>query len=338
MARLLIALGFFCELSCVPSLVLASEPSMREVDQIRIGEAYRLADAIGNKVWPEWDKAPFAILLVTPDHEFLIGHPKPTSEFTALGEDTILKQKIWWRKRQFSPKLLATFPAVGGVPTIVVGQAENTESKTSTEWVITLLHEHFHQLQNSKPRYFADVDSLGLSRGDQSGMWMLNYPFPYAKPEVKQLFSQTAKVLTDALHARDRSDFAEKFAAYVEARNKLRELLDADDWKYFGFQLWQEGIARYTEYHVATTAATDYEPGKAFRELKDFVSYKDAAKSMMDRIEKNLASVELDKAKRVAVYSFGAAEGLVLDRARPEWRKRYFEDRFTLDGYFQSAK
>jgi hypothetical protein len=227
---------------------------------------------------------------------------------------------------------------VGGVLTIDVGQAENTESNTTTRWVITLLHEHFHQLQNSKPRYFADVDSLGLARGDQTGMWMLNYPFPYAKPEIKQQFSLTSKALGDALRARDGGDLADKFAAYIEARKKLRAIVSDDDWKYFSFQLWQEGIARYTECQIATAAATGYEPNKAFRELKDFVSYADAAKSIKEGIEKNLHSIELDKAKRVAVYSFGAAEGLLLDSVSPEWRKRYFDDRFTLDGYFRSAK
>jgi len=40
------------------------------------------------------------------------------------------------------------------------------------------MHEHFHQLQNGQPRYFQAVQDLGLSHGDNTGMWMLNYPFP----------------------------------------------------------------------------------------------------------------------------------------------------------------
>src|SRR5262249_43618895 len=145
----------------------------------------------------------------------------------------------------------ATFPAVGGVSTVVIGQAENTESKTSTRWVITLLHEHFHQLQSSQPRYYAEVDALGLARGDATGMWMLNYPFPYARPEVKDHFSAMSKALAEALGAREKPDFGDKFAAYVESRKKFRSLLKADDYKYFALQVWQEGIARYTEYHLA---------------------------------------------------------------------------------------
>src|ERR1700738_413664 len=47
-------------------------PSIPAIDRIRLAEAFRLADEIGDHVWPNWSKAPFAVLLVTPDYEFLI--------------------------------------------------------------------------------------------------------------------------------------------------------------------------------------------------------------------------------------------------------------------------
>jgi hypothetical protein len=310
-------------------------PTMPAADRIRIAEAFRLADALGNRVWPDWDKAPFAVLLVTPMHEFLIRHPKPTNDFTSLGDDAVLKEKVWYRGRKFPTNFLATFPAVGGVPTIVIGQAENTEAKTSSRWVITLLHEHFHQLQNSQPRYFAEVDSLGLARGDKTGMWMLNYDFPYAEPAVKEQFRVLCQTLADALHAKD-ADFDKHLATYLAAKKKFQSLLKPDDYKYFAFQLWQEGIARYTEYHLATLAAAEYQPSKAFQELKDYTPFKDVAKSIGDAIDKDLATLQLDKAKRTVVYNVGAAEGLVLDRTSMGWRKRYFEEKFKLDKHFSS--
>jgi hypothetical protein len=297
-----------------------------------------LADALGNRVWPGWDKAPFAILLVAPPHEFLIRHAKPSEDFTPIGEDAVLKQKVWFRQRKFGPDLLATFPAVGGVPTVVIGRAENTSAKTSTRWVITLLHEHFHQLQYSQPRYYAEVDALGLARGDRTGMWMLNYPFPYATSEVNDQFSVMCQALAGALGAEQGEDFARKLASYVEAKRKFRSLLTADDYKYFAFQAWQEGIARYTEYRVAELAAAEYRPTKEFEGLKDYTSFQDEARAILSGIEKELASVRLEKAKRTAFYAVGAAEGLVLDRASPGWRKQYFEERFSLDKHFAPQK
>jgi hypothetical protein len=325
-------------LSWKPVAAAQKPPAVPEADRVRIAEAFRLADALGNRIWPGWDGAPFAVLLVTDDDEFLIRHPKPSKDFTLVGEDPLLHGKVWYRARKFPKNLLATFPAVEGVSTIVIGQAENTASKDSARWVITFLHEHFHQLQDSQPRFYADVDSLGLAKGDMTGMWMLNYPFPYEKKEVKEHFSALAKALGEALAARDKPDFAERFAAYVESRSKFRGLLKADEYKYFAFQVWKEGIARYTECHLADLAAAEYTPTREFRDLKDYRTFKDVAKEIRGRIEKELATVQLDKAKRTVVYNFGAAEGLVLDRARPDWKKDYFAEKFTLDLHFRGKR
>jgi len=313
-------------------------PELPQADRVRIAEAFRLADALGDRVWPGWDKAPFGVLLVTPENEFLIRHDRPSKDFTLIGADALLKHKVWYRKRQFSPRLLATFPAVGGISTIVIGQAENTESRTSSRWVITLLHEHFHQLQETQPRYQADVDALGLARGDQTGMWMLNYPFPYTTPMIRDQFAGLGRALAAALKAEQPADFAARFAAYVAAKRKFQAMLSQDDYKYLAFQLWKEGIARYTEYHLATLAAAEYKPTQQFQDLKDFQPFQQTAQTILGGIEKELAAMQLDKSKREVVYNFGAAEGLLLDRARPGWRKRYFDERFSLDRHFLAEK
>lgn len=326
------------EIAVFATLLVTSDPApspapaLAETDRVRIVEAFRLADTIGDRIWPDWSKAPFAILLITSDYEFLIRHDRPSDDFTALGDkESIAGHKVFFRARTFDPKLLATFPAVGGVSTIVVGQAENTSAKTSTPWVVTLMHEHFHQLQNSQPGYYADVEALGLARGDQSGMWMLNYEFPYATPEVKNQFAVMCQALADAL----RESGPEKTAAFLDARKKFQSLVSVDDAKYFAFQTWQEGIARYTEFRVAALAATDYQPSPEFKALADFTPFDVTARAILDAIDKELASPRLDEEKRVAFYALGASEGLLLDRVNREWRARYFQEKFSLDGLFQ---
>jgi len=39
--------------------------------------------------------------------------------------------------------------------------------------------------------------------------------------------------------------------------------------------------------------------------------------------------------KRLAVYSFGAAEGLLLDRLDPKWKDGYFEHLLSTDSFFE---
>jgi hypothetical protein len=307
---------------------------MSDIDRIRMSEAYRLGDVLGDRVWKNWSKAPFAVLLVTPEYEFLVRHPKPSSDFSSIGYDSLLKSNICYRKRTMQLNFLATYPAVGGVSTIVVGQAENTQAKTSTSWVVTLLHEHFHQLQDSQSNAYQEVNALNLSRGDQTGMWMLNYAFPYETPAVANQFIALTRSLARAVQAKSKSEFSRELKTYLATRQELQQMLSRDDYNYFSFQLWKEGIARYTEYRIAREAMNRYSPSKAFRDLKDFKSFAEVAESTMGRILNQLSTLKLEEYKRVAFYPIGAAEGLLLDRANPKWQKRYFAEKFYLEKYF----
>ena len=310
-------------------------PVMRRVDRVRLAEAFRLGEKLGDDLWPGWSKAPFAVLLVTRDKEFLIRHPQPTEDFTKLGYDAQLKSDVYFRDRKFQTDFLATFPAVGGVSTIVIGQSENTASKTSTPWVITLMHEHFHQLQDSQPNFFKETEGLNLSRGDQTGMWMLNYPFPYTTPQVSEQVSVLARALVEAIEAKTPALFSSRLAAYLQARDVLKKMLSADDYRYMSFQLWKEGIARYTEDRVAHWAASKYEPSREFRELNDFITFGAAAGKVRAGIVHELSTMKLPEYKRVVFYPLGAGEGLLLDRAEPKWRLRYFAEKFDNEVYFR---
>lgn len=328
----------FLILALVSNAAGQEKPSLREVDRVRLAEAFNLGEKLGDDLWAGWSKAPFAVLLVTPDTEFLIRHPRPTEDFKTLGYDARLKSDVYYRDRSFDITLLATFPAVAGVSTIVIGQTENTASKTSTPWVITLLHEHFHQLQDSQPNFYQDVEGLKLSGGDRTGMWMLNYPFPYTSPKVAQQVSVLCRLLVEALNADNRVLFSNRLAAYLNARDALKKLVSADEYKYFSFQLWKEGMARYTEDSAARWAAKNYEPTREFRELKDFTTFATAAEQVRAGIIKELSTLKLEEYQRVAFYPLGAGEGLLLDRADPNWRSRYFAEKFDNDKYFTHLK
>jgi hypothetical protein len=312
-----------------------NQPAIPEIDRTRLAEAFRLGGQIGDRLWPGWSKAPLAVLLVTPDYEFLMRHPKPSADFSKLGYDALLKSDVYYRKRQFPTTFLATFPALKDsmISTIVVGEAEHTWVKTSTPWVITLLHEHFHQLQDSQPNFYPDVNALNLSHGDQSGMWMLNYAFPYERKEVQEQFALMSKLLADAIQA-PKADRAAKGREYLAARQNFQSMVSSDDYKYFSFQFWKEGIARYTEYQAARLAASKFRASKKFRALKDYRSFADVARTTYDGIFHQLLTQKLGESKREVVYSFGAAEGLLLDEVNPRWRKRYFAEKFDLSRFF----
>ena len=313
------------------TLILTVAPAQQVPyqDMIRIAEFYRLASQIGDETWPGWSRTPAPLLLVTPEMEFLLHHPTPPPEFTKLGEN------VYARPRQFDPHLLATFPAFGPPAVIVAGEPANTDSKTSTPWLITLMHERFHQLQSAQPGYYSAVNDLGLSRGDTTGMWMLNYPFPYERPEVVQGFRRLQDGLIRALKEPDGQNFKKLAAAYVQERARVFAQLSPDDRKYIGFQLWQEGMARYTQVKVAE-AAKDYQPTAEYRKLPDYEPFASYARKARADTLNELDHADLARMKRGFVYSFGAAEGFLLDRLKTDWKNAYFLHLLSTDALFLS--
>ncbi len=192
------------------------------------------------------------------------------------------------------------------------------------------MHEHFHQLQNAQPGYFQAVQDLGLSRGDTTGMWMLNYPFPYEKPEVAHSFANLRDLLLRAVSEPDKDKAANLAKLYVQERRKFFAQLSSDDKKYFNFQLWQEGIARYTQIKAAEAAA-QYQPTAEYAALFDFEPFTTyAAKARTETLDE-LKEADLREWRRTVVYSFGAVEGLLLDRLNPKWKDEYFKHPLSMD-------
>ena len=300
-------------------------------DAVRIAEFYRLANQLQDEVWPGWSTVPAPLLLITKDAEFLTHHPGAPADFRRLSAD------IYARPRQFSPHLLATFPAFGPPSVIVIGEPQNTEATRSTPWVITLLHEHFHQLQNSQPGYYDAVAKLNLSGGDNSGMWMLNYPFPYDKPEVVQEFANLRDLLLKVLRISEEKEFKRSAMEYVAERKRVFAQLSANDHKYLSFQLWQEGIARYTQVTAAEAAAA-YQPTDQFKALPDYEAFSEYAARARNDTLSELRRADLATMKRTFVYSFGGAEGFLLDRLNPGWKQDYFRQLLSTDFLFDVAR
>jgi hypothetical protein len=170
-------------------------------------------------------------------------------------------------------------------------------------------------------------------------MWMLNFPFPYDSALVQARFTAFAHSLDTVLTSRSGAELERDSLgrdslahAVTAARGQLRAAVSAEDDRYLAFQIWQEGVARYTELQVARfAAAPGYAPSEAFRALPDYTEYAAAAAAIEHGIRTGLRNVDLGRSKRVAFYPVGAATALVLDAADPGWRVRYFAERFSLE-------
>jgi hypothetical protein len=306
----------------------ASAQSLSSDNVVRVSEFYRMAPQMEDRIWPGWSKIPDPLLLITPDSEFLT-HLTPAPEGFHPANDGFVA-----RQRQFPPNLQATFPPFSSpIAVIVIGSPDRTASRISTPWEIAAMHEHFHQLQDAQPGYFDAVNGLGLNRGDKTGMWMLNYAFPYTDPAVNERFAALRDQLLRTVAMPDGKEFRAAASRYLTLRREFMAKLSPDDHKYLSFQLWQEGIARYTQIAAAETAA-DYQPSEAYRRLPDYTPFSGEAANLRSHTLEQLRTLDLGKEGRIAVYSFGGVEGLLLDRLNPQWKSQYFQHLLTTDPLF----
>jgi hypothetical protein len=291
---------------------LAQEPvALPPTDRVRLAEVFRLAARVRDRVWPGWGATPMPILLVTDSVEYYIAPGRAGSGFQPGPYDTLLQREVSVRPRTLDPAMAATFPAVGGVPTVVIGSAERL-GKSSPSWVLTVFHEHFHQMQYGQPGYYPGVARLGLSGGDSTGRWMLDYPFPYDSAPVQDAVHRLARSLAQALAGPETS--AGALEGVRTAREAVGAALSPADARYLDFQLWQEGVPRYIELAVA-------------REEKSYAAEAERARRTLLA---ELEGMSLGRDRRVSFYPLGAALALVLERTTPGWKARYFERPFAL--------
>ena len=94
-----------------------------------------------------------------------------------------------------------------------------------------------------------------------------------------------------AVTEKDDGAFAKLAEQYVAERKKFLAQLSLDDHKYFSFQLWQEGIARYTQI-MAAKAAASYRPTAEFGALPHYELFAACAAKARNETIDELKSIE----------------------------------------------
>jgi hypothetical protein len=274
-----------------------------------IAEVRSFAQTTGNQLWPGYGSAPFEFLLVAGNEEQLFCRKLAPPGFTADGTDPASGCKRYERPRSGLPdNLLAALPVFGPPSTIVMGTPQAT-GRTDAEWTRTILHEHFHEWQDSFPHIFERMAALDLAGADHTGMWMLNYAFPYSDPAVVSAFDTASHALAAAVDARRTPGFRKALRTYLDARAKLAATAGERNWRYAELELWKEGVARWTEIQL----------GKRYPDA----SVRASAIELERKTRSWLNKPDLSGAGREFVYPFGASEAMLLEACGPGWRRDY---------------
>jgi len=289
----------------------------KEITLIKVSDY--IIDQYGDSIWKNISKTPLRILLITDSLEYLFNHNNPDKSFELFKYDSLLKTNIYVRSRRFPPFLRATFPAVNGEDCIVVGDPENT-NKSNEDWIIMLLHEHFHLYQGSIPLYKKNIAELAQKIANNSENWMLDYDFPYADTTINNLFKKYSSSIYETHSHLCKENIKDKMDYNLIIQKEIQNYLTPNDYSYFQFQIWQEGIATYTEYkylYALNLIDKYFEKNYA---LNFTLKHEDLLKAY----SKNLLNADLQKNKRNLFYSIGLLKGIIKDETNPDWKTDYF--------------
>lgn len=265
------------------------------------------ASTVGANIWPQYEKAPFGLLLTLEDREVLFCHKAVVGGFRSLPTDSVTTCDLQERENVFGKNFLAAMPVINGLSTIVMGTPKSTGNSVA-DWTRIIFHEHFHQYQTTFHQYYLRLNDLGLSNGDTTGMWMLNYPFPYKNEKFNVAFSVASRALKAAVLSNS-ADLERLAAVYLQERQKLEMTVTANDWKYLELGLWAEGVARWTEIEIAKQSADQ--------------SVVASGKSLREKTLSSLTVLNPIELEREIVYPYGAAESMLLERCKKDWRLHY---------------
>lgn len=291
-----------------------------------IRAAKTLVQRDGASVWPGIEKIPFSMILVSRDTETLFCAP-PVAGFDAGGVDTITGCSVQFRKRVFDVSLSASLD-VGDEPSMIVIGLPKALGLGQTDWILTLAHEAFHQYQARLPGYSAKVDGLGLAGGSANGQWMLDYPFPYADPALGAAMDAMAGAGQAFLEGSSPAIRQAAIASYIAARRQAMATTTPQHWRYYEFQVGQEGIARWTERAFALAAS------------RSDGAIAKAATSRRLWLINSLRSIREQGVKvwkRGAFYELGAVEAEMLTAMGVTWRGGYAEQPFAVGELLEQA-
>lgn len=303
----------------------------RETDLIRLQEFQKISEKLGEAVWDTWNKVPAAILLIDEQSEYLFNQNVNGHNFSKTCS-TKFYPTIYSRPRTFDKNLLASFPAFEMLPTIVIGTPENTHIKSSLAWLGVMAHEHFHQIQYTQPSYYSEVEKLKpASIKANDAQWMLNYNFPYENVQ----FNLKIKKLSQSLLTLYQKTNKANFKKYLKIRQDFLNQIGTDNSRYYEFQLWQEGIARYIQIKWLRVVKDRFNFSVNFKSLDKSDPSTIYEETLQNTLE-DLKVANLKKRKRSLFYSIGAIEGLVLDKLYPTWKTNYFSNIGKLGIHFTS--
>ena len=326
-------------------------PAALNIDLTRIEETWNVLDQYANEIWPGWTGyADVPFLIDYPDGErMLVGHPNPPEGFKALKDRQIRGKNIYVDSRNEIPLALHP-PLLGGGGPIPFGSVNGTPVRTihiqlaSTEpdsalhgdsavidsgyrrtqtasenQILIYAHELYHCYQYTV--YENGYGNLQFNTDE-------NYA-TYAEIEGRAL--ERAYKETDPVRTK------EYLKDFIVARDLKRRSMDSTEQLQESGEELMEGMATYVEMKILdlvklNSTSTARSSGDPY-----FFGFADADSFLQEKLRKHEYSFAHTMDSRGKSYTFGALQGLLLDRIMPGWKTNFYRDAIMLDRLVANA-
>ncbi len=328
-----------------PAKSEASSSRLTPQDKGQLQEFLRVKDVFGRRIWPGLDTADVPVIQHNGAYAFLVGHPAPPPPWAAVDDDTFAGG-IYYRRPAETTQAFAI--RVGDLwaasldtlahmnlsmkneirknvpPEKITPFLLKTMEITPSWHVAALIHEALHAFQ-AKDRF---------SRFQRStAAYSMEGQYPFVKSPFTESWNAEGMALASALLEKEgakRLSFIERFLNIRETRRTVASL--AAELVAFERDLeWLEGLAKYAELRICDLASTDTDEEKAR-------SYSTARSRLrMDFFSRLRKLGEISGDGRF--YLSGAAQAMLLDLIRPEWKAELWpEETVGLEDLLTAAK
>lgn len=344
---------------------------LSEQEKARVSEVVHLRKALGEALWNGWGNADIPLIVYNEEYVFLVGYPNPPPGWQRVPNmrrygvawepvpDDAIDGEPYYRQRLASseegPQNFTVLVGSRWVPSVQTKEwafialgnsfSENLPAVLrpifprglvaqlflgdSDKYISLGLHEAFHAYQGM-------VAPARLAAAEKANKHAQEYPFD--NPQLREAWQVEMNWLTQAVRASsdgEAKEFARQFLKQRDARRSTAGLNPALV-DYERQREWLEGLAKYTEIEMWRMAAEtpNYQPVAALKSDPDFHNYR----TFQEHRTQEVSQINLTLgSEEVRFYYAGMAQGFLLDRLMPDWKRTVLSGDVTTEDLLRQA-
>ncbi|HUL45213.1 MAG TPA: hypothetical protein VLY03_12745 [Bacteroidota bacterium] len=321
------------------------------IDLQRIDETWNLLDQYANEIWPGWTGyADVPFLIDYPDGErMLIGHPNPPEGFKCLNNYQVHGKKVYLDSRN-EIALALRLPLLGGGGPIPFGifngvpvrtihiQLTSLEADSAMPGDSTSIDTGARRIQTASENqlliYAHELYHCYQYKvyENRYGNLQYNTDENYATyAEIEGLALERAYTETDPRRMK------EYLRDFIVARDLKRRSMDTTEQLQESEEELMEGMATYVEMKILDLVKVHHTPVARSSGDPYFFGFADVDSLLQAKLRKHEYSRAYTMDSRGKSYTFGALQGLLLDRITPGWKTDFYRNGIMPDRLVANA-